>query len=305
MIHDIVSFTNRHAKTIGWLTAKLQCSEKELRAAIANGRKQGFLTEIVGENVFTRLAIATGPLIIIGNKKPGRHHIALYSDTHWGSKHSLEKAQLEFLRMAWKKGCRTVVAPGDLTDGVKPLLVPEQRYTGADEQIAEGTEIWRKAPPFQVVSCTGNHDGYTSHAVGSDIGRVIEQRMQAEGVEWYHSGTCLGQAVVNGARVQLWHPHGAASTTNAVRRTLNARAEKLEVPVDLIVSGHYHHYAAVHAYQEDVFCVGAATFQVKKYEFANRISGGWNVGGAIISFTADRKGRAHEFSSKFYPAFQG
>lgn len=304
MIHQVVHHTGRQIRTIAWLTEKLQCSERELRSCIRTGQQAGFLTQIVGQNVFTRIAVATGPTITIGEKAPGRHHIALYSDPHWGSKHSLKKAQSKFLEFAWKQGCRTAVVPGDLTDGVKSLLVPEQRFTGADEQIDEGVQIWKKAPPYEIAACSGNHDGYSSHAIGSDLGRIIQERMREAGVQWNHTGTCVGNAVVHGARVQLWHPHGAASTTNAVRRSLNSRAEKLEEPVDLLVSGHYHHYAAVHAFKEDVFCVGAATFQVKRYEFANRISAPWDVGGVIISFTSDRKGRASEFSSKLYPAVQ-
>lgn len=306
-IYDVVHFTGRSVKTIAWLTDKLRCSEKELRASVAAASKQGFLTQITDGYVFTRLAIKTGTSVTLGSNKPGRYNIAHYTDPHWGSKHSLRKAQIDFLKFAWKQGCRLAAVTGDLTDGVKALLVPEQRFTGADEQLAEGLEIWRnviKTCPYEVAAIPGNHDGYTSHAIGSDFGRIIEERMRAEGVNWTNTGTCLGHATLHGARTELWHPHGAASTTNAIRRTLNARAEKLEEPVDLLLCGHYHHYGAVHAAKEDVFCAAGGTFQVKRYEFANRISAPWDVGGSIISFTVDSRGRAREFSSKFYPAVQ-
>lgn len=307
-IFDVIHHTGRQVKTIGWLTGKLRCSETELRSAVAAAAKQGFLTQITDGYVFTRLAIKTGTSVTLGSAKPGRYNIAHYTDPHWGSKHSLRKAQVDFLKFAWKEGCRVAAITGDLTDGVKPLLVPEQRFTGADEQLAEGQQIWRDVYKagckYECAATTGNHDGYTSHAIGSDFGRVIEERMRADGINWTNTGTCLGHAVLHGARTELWHPHGAASTTNAIRRTLNARAENLEEPVDLLLSGHYHHVGFTYAMKEDVFCAAGATFQTKQSEFANRISAGWNVGGSIISFTIGRNGLASEFSGRFFPSVQ-
>jgi len=308
MIFDIIHHTSRIARSIGWLTLKLVCSERELRAAIKTAQEQGFHVHIVGQNVFTKLPVTTGPTITLGTAKPGRYKIAHYTDPHWGSKHSSKQGQIDFLRFAWSEGCRVVAATGDNTDGVKPLLVPEQRVTGADEQIDEGVQIWKRVVkigcPFSIAAISGNHDGYSSHAIGSDIGRLTEERMQAEGIDWHHAGTCIGNAVLHGARTHLWHPMGAASTTNAIRRMLNNKAEKLDVPTDLILSGHLHHYAAFHAAAEDIYCAAGGTFQMKRYEFANRITGPWDVGGSILTFTVDRRGRACEFSSKFYPIVQ-
>lgn len=304
MIHEIVRHCSRIPRTVTWLCCKLVCSEKELRAAIASGVRQGFAVQYNGQFVTSRVSIGPGPLVVLGDTKPGRHHIAHITDTHAGSKHFHARGLIRFGQMAWKLGCRTVAGTGDWTDGVKPLLVPDQRFTGSDDQSEELVATWRKLPPFQVASISGNHDGYTSAAAGLDFGRVIEERMRAAGIDWHHAGTCAGNAVLHGARTHMWHPMGAASTPNAIRRMLNARAETLQEPCDLLLSGHLHHFAMCHAHPEDVFCASGGTFQLKRSEFANRISRPWDVGGSIISFTLDRKGRASEFSAKLYPVAQ-
>lgn len=303
MIHDIVHHTSRSSKSIGWLTEKLQCSERELRRAISNGQKEGYIVRISGKDVFTKLSVGPGPTVSIGEATPGRHHIGHFTDMHWGSKHSDLKAQHKFLSFLWKKGVRSLAITGDCTDGVKALLVPDQRFTGADEQLDEGVKVMKEFG-FACAAITGNHDGYTSHAIGFDFGKLMEDRMRAAGVNWNHAGTCRGNAVIEGARTHLYHPMGAASTPNSIRTMLNRHAERLEEPCDCILSGHLHHYASCYAWREKIYCASGGTFQQKRSEFANRISGPWDFGGSIISFSVDSKGRASEFSSQLYPSAQ-
>jgi len=303
MLHDLIHHTSKKPREISWLTAKLQCSEKELRSTIANGKKEGYNLHVTGQHVFTKLEVGVGALVVIGKPSPGRHKIAHVTDTHAGSRQFAPKALKKFLSFAWKEGCRSIAFTGDGTDGVKSILLPEQRLHGADEQIDELVDTM-KGNPWKVAAITGNHDYYSSDAIGLDIGKIVEDRMRKAGLDWHHAGTCRGNAVIEGARTHLWHPMGAASTPNAIRRMLNSHAENLQDPTDLILAGHLHHVASCYAQAEDIFCASGGCFQVKKGSFGNRISRPWDVGASIISFTVDRRGRASEFSSRFYPAVQ-
>lgn len=303
LLHEVIHHTNRHPKSLSWLCCKLLCSEKELRAAVTAGKKEGFSVDITGPFVFTKLAIGTGPLIVLGDIKPGRKHIGHVTDTHTGSKHFHKKGLRATLHDFRRRGITTIAFTGDGTDGVKPLLVPDQRLTGADDQIEELVDAFSPFA-FDVFAIPGNHDGYSSAAIGSDMGKLIEERMRAAGVNWHNGGTCVGNGVLHGARTHLWHPMGAASTPNAIRRMMNARAETLAEPTDLMLLGHLHHHASCYAAAEDIFCSSGGTFQLKKSEFANRISRPWDVGASIISFTLDKRGKASEFSVKFFPIAQ-
>lgn len=304
LIHDVIHHTSHKARSITWLTEKLQCSERELRACIRVGKEQGYLVHLVNQEVFTKLAIGAGPLVTIGKASPGRHKIAHVTDTHAGSTHFAKKPLRKFLSFAWKEGCRSMGFTGDGTDGVKALLLPEQRLHGADEQIDELVETMSEYP-WNVAAISGNHDGYSSNAVGLDMGKIIEDRARKAGLNWQHAGTCRGNAIIEGARTHLFHPMGAASTPNTIRSMLNRHAENLKDATDLILSGHLHHYCHVHVYPEDIFATSGGCFQLKKGEFANRISRPWDIGGTIVSFSVDKKGRAGEFSSRFYPMVQG
>lgn len=299
---DIVKLTARGAKSIDYLCTKLGCSEKELRAKIASSNKAGWAIGLTQGHVFSNVAVGPTDAVTLGIPTPGRHHIAFVTDLHSGSSHFDDKALLSFLRLAAKKGCTYGVMAGDLTDGVKPLLVPDQRYTGWDAQADHLVDVLRKGPAIEWATITGNHDGYTSHAGGFDAGRSLELKMRAAGVAWHHTGTCVGRAVICGARVHLWHPAGGASTRNSVRRVLNERIEALQEPADVLVMGHLHKYATVSAYPENVYGVAGGTFQLKKSEFANRITRPWDIGGTVISFTVRRDRTVGEFSSEFFPA---
>lgn len=239
----------------------------------------------------------------LGETRPGRYRVAHVTDIHHGSKFCDCKALLDFLRIANER-CSAIVVTGDVIDGQKACLTYEQRAVGADDQTDEAVEVWTAARlTIPVVACGGNHDGYAYAATGIDHGRVLAERMREAGVDWRYLGQCLGRAIIHGAKWELWHPMGAGSTRNAVRRILNARAESYEVAdrPNILAIGHYHRHTSVLAYPENVYCVSGGTFQRKGSEFSNRITNGWDVGASIVSYTVHPDGSVGEFAVEFFP----
>lgn len=239
----------------------------------------------------------------LGAATPGRYRVAHVTDIHHGSKFCDCKALLDFLKVANAR-CSAIVVTGDVIDGQKARLTHEQRAVGADDQTDEAVEVWTAAKlTIPVVACGGNHDGYAYAATGIDAGKVMGERMREAGVDWRYLGQCLGRAIIHGAKWELWHPMGAGSTRNAVRRILNARAEAYE-PDDrphILAIGHYHRHTSVLAYPENVYCVSGGTFQRKGSEFSNRITNGWDVGASIVSYTVHDDGSVGEFAVEFFP----
>ena len=239
----------------------------------------------------------------LGEAKPGRYRVAHVTDIHFGSKHCDAKALLDFLKVAKDAGCDVVVCTGDVLDGTDERLVMEQRCVGFDDQAEEATEVIAGAPKFAWVVIGGNHDAKANDLAGVESGRVLEQRMREAGVEWHSLGSCLGRATIHGARWELYHPHGSGSTRNAVRRILNAKAEKYE-PHDrphVLATGHFHKWTCVATYPERVFCVGGGTFQRRESDFGVRMIHPWDIGGSIVSYTIADDGTPCEFAVEFYP----
>lgn len=296
---DIVRLTCRRPMAIGALCERLACTKRELLAEIRDARKAGAIIEIVDGFVGTRVRIGAEPTVRIGRAKPGRHLVAHVTDLHAGSKYFDADALSEFLEVAWERGARCLVNTGDNLDGHKDVLLLEQKHVGFDAQATALVDVFRKAPPFAIVAIDGNHDGYFSNSTGFVSGKLLEHRMREERVAWTFAGVCLGSAIVEGSRWQLWHPHGGASTRNALRRILNARVEAMHEPLDFLAMGHFHKFTSVPTFPEGVFAFSGGTFQRKRSEFANRISSAWDVGGTLVSFDLDRKGRVSHQAAEF------
>lgn len=305
MIFDIVRLSCRRPAPVSSVCSKLGISERALVAEIKKAGKSGYHVTIHDGFVSSFRPIGAEKTVTIGASAPGRHHVAVATDWHVGSDHCDEKGFAEFLRIAWKKGCRSAVATGDLLDGNKDVLLRDQKLVGYEHQAARAVELVKAAPAFDWVAIDGNHDGYFSASGGLTCGKLLEAEMRAAGVAWTFAGVCLGRAVVHGARWQLWHPHGGASTRNAVRRILNARAETLQERCDILAIGHFHKFVSLPIYPEGVHGIAGGTFQTKNSEFANRISNNWDVGGTIVSYTVGRRGVVSEVSAEFLPVRGG
>jgi predicted phosphodiesterase len=301
-IQDVVRLTSRKPLPIGVLCERLMVTRKELLAEVREARAAGAQIELVDGYIGTRVRVGGGETVVLGDAKPGRKLVAHVSDLHAGSRYFDREALLGFLHHAWDRGARVLVNSGDNLDGHKDVLLLEQRAVGFDAQAEELVEVWRKAPPFKVVAIDGNHDGYHSNACGFVSGKLLEARMREAKISWTFAGVCLGRAVVHGARWMMWHPHGGASTRNALRRILNARIEAMPEPLDVLVMGHFHKFSSVPSYPEGVFGFSSGTFQRKGSEFANRISNPWDIGGVLVSYDIDAKGRASHTAAEFVGA---
>lgn len=309
MIADIVKHTSRRARSITWLCEKLIVSEKQLAVRINRAQEEGYNVRVVDGQVWTRTPVGAHDAVCVGSMKPGRHHVPQITDIHVGSRHFDMNALIRTAEEMWDAGGRVAVVTGDVLDGIGPKLIMDQDIVSFDGQAGLAVSIFSKRlPPFKYVAIDGNHDGYHSNAVGMVSGRVLETRMKDAGVDWTFLGVCLGNAVIHGARWELWHPHGGASTSNALRRILNARAESRyselgpERAPHVLAMGHFHKHVPLAVYPEPVFGVSGGTFQRKGSEFANRISGGWHIGGPIVSYTLGVDGAVSEFSSRFIDA---
>lgn len=301
MIQTIVRLTCKKPVAIEKLCERLDVSKRELLREIRAAQRAGALIEIVDGYVGTAVRVGAGETVKIDpSPKPGRYHVAHVTDLHAGSKFHDRDALLSFLHTAWDRGCRVVADTGDNLDGWKDVLLLEQRAVGFDAQSRELVDTWRKAPPFRVVAIDGNHDGYFSNAIGFVSGELLANRMREAGIDWQFAGVCLGRAIIHGARWQMWHPHGGASTRNALRRILNERAESLEERVDVLAMGHFHKFVSVAVFPEGVFGVAGGTFQRKGSEFSNRISRPWDVGASIVSYDVSKAGRVSQVAAEFF-----
>lgn len=308
MLSELSRLVARKPWAIDALCVKLVCNERDLRKAVHSLRQGGFNVKI--SDGFVTYTPKRGPVekvLEFGTSAPGRYRIAHISDIHFGSETCDERGLLTFLKRAHKSGIKHIVCTGDILDGNKPVLLPEQRWHTFDGQLGRAQRLFSLAPKFESVSAiTGNHDGYFDESIGTETGRIMQDRMRAAGVNWHYAGACLGNVTVHGARFHMHHPHGGAGTRNAVRRVMNARVEAMsnerQPMPDFLLIGHFHKYAAIPIYPENVYCVASGTYQKKGSTFSNRLSSGWDVGSQVLSWRVMKDGTVTERASDFYPS---
>ena len=308
------------SRTISEAAAKLGCTPAALQTAFMARRTQigGTAARWLNSSATltssrpTVTAVVTEPVTVMGRvarsvarvgaNKPGRYRVAHITDIHFGSSHCDCKALLDFFDIARARGVSAILCTGDVLDGVSEKLLMEQRAVGFERQSEEAVDIFKHAAEWPIIAITGNHDGYFNDIAGVDAGHALAAKMRDAGVQWLHVGSCLGRAIVHGARVELYHPHGGGATRDAVRRVLAAKAQRYtdaDRP-DLLVAGHFHKTASVHAYPENVFCVGGGTFQRRESDFGVRMIHPWDIGGGIISWTVREDGSVGEFAHEFF-----
>ena len=299
---QVVALTCRKPVPVERVCTRLGLSESRLRLMLKQADRDGYHVKMVNGHVSCRVPMGAIEPVVIGAASPGKRvHVLHLTDLHVGSAHCAEDGVRDILHRAWDKGARACVGTGDLIDGTGPKavkLLADQRCATWDGQTDRVVELFREVP-LEHAWIDGNHDGYSSDAAGMQSGRQLQWKARDAGLKWTFLGMCAGRATVAGARFFLWHPHGAGTTRNSVRRSVNAKIEALDEPTDFVCSGHFHRAAIVPAFGERVWGLAGGTAQIRASEFANRATAGWDMGAWLISFSMDKTGAVHEPSAEW------
>lgn len=308
LVAGVLRYTKREPVEFLALCERLDHSPNTVRAAIQNAQNAGYFVRFVDGLVSCRAPFGSDETVTVGSARPGRKKVCIATDIHFGSKHCDRDLLLRFLDRAQERRCSVVVCTGDILDGDKSVLKFEQDYVGLDRQIEDAVRVLSGAPKIKWLCIEGNHDGYFSALMGSSVGRILQDRMREHGHDWTHLGACLGHANIHGATWELWHPHGAAATRDAVRRVMDRRVEALSregTAIDFLAVGHFHKQAQHVSLPSGTLCVAAGCFQAKGSrhyqgsEFSNRITNPWHLGGAIVGYTVAADGSVSERTVEF------
>lgn len=302
IIEDIVRLTCKRAEPLQKVCARLQLTSQDFQKAIKLAEDRGYQIRIRDGHIFSQVAVKAAGKVVQGDTKPGRKQVAMWTDTHFGCRHSAEDVMVEHLTRCWEAGARVAVHTGDLLDGNRPVLLGDQDHVGFDSQSTRLRRTLKKAPPFAYVAIDGNHDGYYSSAIGSPSGAIVASRLREAGVNWTFAGVCEGRATIHGSEWFLWHPHGGSTSREGVRKVLEGKARGLQERIDIIAMGHLHKFVSFTVSPERIQAICSGTFQRQRSEFANRMSDPWDIGSALVSFDLAKDGSTSAWAADFLPA---
>jgi predicted phosphodiesterase len=236
----------------------------------------------------------------------GKDHVryAVISDTHIGNKH-YDPALMDLCaKEIVKNKVDFVLHAGDIVDGWyqgRPESVFEQNAIGFDEQLDLAVqELSKIKKPLYFI--TGNHEYNTfTRNAGAEIGKVLETRLAAEGMEAHYLGNGEGDVLLkNGTKIRVTHPDGG--TAYAISYKSQKLAESLDggSKPNVLHIGHFHKaeyifYRNIHIFQNGTFC-GQTKFMRGKQISAHK-------GFFIVDLYGGKNGQVDKISPTFYPAY--
>lgn len=302
LIEQLVQQSNKKAVPLEQVQAKLKITAHRLQEVIEAASERGYQVHLHDGMVYSKVRVLAERTLVVGSTKPGRYAVGYWSDTHFGCRHSDLHGMREHRARCYAAGATVMVHTGDLLDGNRPVLIGDQDRVGFDSQLQELLDVVEKGPPLIDIAIDGNHDGYYSSAIGTASGRLVASAMKEHGRDWRFAGVCEGRACIHGADWWLWHPAGGSTDKLGVLKVLRDKLATLQEHTDIVACGHLHKFASANL--DDALLVCTGTYQRKLSEFANRISGPWDVGGSIVSYDLDRHGVVTNRAAQWYPSRQ-
>lgn len=281
---------------------------KACRDLVAEARDLGYRIEAMHDHVGIAATVPTEARSVTIEAPVGQVKIAVVSDIHAGSKYTLLPELREFIQSSYDEGIRTVLIPGDLTDGCYRHGLWELTHHGASAQAEALYDALPMLDGLTYHAITGNHDETFTDASGQDYGHGL--------VSWFAApprqsardrrelslpprhdlivhGDRAAKVRLGGAVIDMWHPKGgqAYSKSYRLQKRIEAYAPGHKPHIALV--GHLHQFC----YVEDRGVHGflCPTFQGPGSAFSNSLPGGPTVGGLILEWTHTAAGTIRDF----------
>ena len=279
--------------------AKFKVNQAELNGIIELCklyRKDICIEEVDGVLVFKKNFVkgVTPSKLGINSPRLTHNQICIVSDTHFGN--NLQQLHLlnEVYQEAYKRGIKTVLHVGDLTDGIYPDRKenPRLQFLHSYDEIANYTiDMYPEIEGITTYYILGSHDESLYKNGGATINNILSRCRK----DMVYTGQDFGRFFIDKVEIDMDHPGGGKA--KAISYAAQKRVEVLEShhKPQILLIGHYH--ASYHMNYRNVECImvpalcGKTQFQQKK--------GLWNdVGAYFLDIYSDEKGNIQYFDAE-------
>jgi len=229
--------------------------------------------------------------------KPGANRritFGVISDTHFGSKYTVQAAIEEIPPKLVEEGAQFICFLGDLFDGVNVYAGQhlEQIDPGADGQLALAVKCFPRLP-VPVYLLGGNHD-FSFQRMGLDnMKRFAAIRTETTFLAYFQADLILK----GGIRIRLFHPRGKLSKSRS-RCVQNAIEAFIPDAPGLLLIGHYH-WAFLALKYLGVWAILAPAFQ-RTTPYLKRQGQKSQIGGILVSFAISPKREIRELAWRYF-----
>ena len=286
----------KHNMPIDTFMEKFGFNEKEVYGLVEICKSFGKKIELVYDGkvlVFSKnkKIMPTTSKLPIDSEKLNHIELCVVSDTHLGNKHQQLHLLNEVYEEAYKRGIKTVLHAGDLSDGNytnRPESYYEQFIHGFDEHADYIIDWYPKVDGIETKFIAGNHDFTNNRNNGASLGKWISEKRK----DMEYLGQDNYTVVLDKVKIMLDHPAGGSA--KSVSYKLQQKVEGMESThkPNALITGHYHKsyymlYNNVHAMLAPALC-DYTPFQ-KRMGLSN------DLGAYFIDIYADKNGRIQYF----------
>jgi predicted phosphodiesterase/biotin operon repressor len=246
----------KQGKSFSEMASRLKMSEEEVKAVIVGLQLDGYKIELFMEN--GEPTVRYNPLpreetVWQLNESVGnQYHVFVISDTHGASKWDAMDVVEDIFETADKKGVKTILHTGDITDGYytnRGNHVHELKAIGATEQAEYMIENYPKHKDIKTYFLQGNHDFTHIRNGGTDVGKMISDKRK----DMVNLGFDLAELQMGKTKIRLFHPTGGRAYAESYKAQKYIDAIPGGEKPHLYFQGHFHSafymlYRNIHAY---------------------------------------------------------
>lgn len=306
----MLDFLKNHPRSLRELSREFDRSEHTMRVALDDLKAAHFnIIEIAGEALLdTKSAPRDGQALpqTLADMAGMRILMAWAGDFHGGSKAQQITNLLKFIELAYRRGVRHVLVPGDLFAGnqVYRGQLHDLFANGADNQLAVMLHVLPEMPGLKYYVIGGNHDYSFVKANGYNI--------VAHFAAWRDDVIYLGFdladiAITDRVDVRLWHPSGGVPYAMSYRLQKGLEqmtSDELSKAIETqdnprlrgVAAGHLH--VSMTMWQGPIFGVQVGCFEGQT-NYLKRKSLFPKIGGYLIEWRVADSGLLQECTPKW------
>lgn len=229
--------------------------------------------------------------------KGDHYKFLFFTDPHIGSVYFEEAYLNAALVECEKEKVDAIMIAGDITEGMsnRPGHIYELNDLGYDAQKDSAVKILSKFKKFKTYMCSGNHDRWFIKNSGANIVKDICKELPNS----HYLGHDVGEVVVNGCKIMLWHGEDSSSYATSYRvQKIIESIQGGEKP-GVLLCGHTH--KQVYLFDRNVHCFSGGCIQKQSaWMRAKRLAS--HTGFWIIDLTIN-KGSVLKVNSTWYPFY--
>lgn len=288
----------------------LGVSPRVLREVIEAAKAHGYTIDLAAGKVGRRPASSRQDTATVPIQRAGDTRVfAVASDIHVGSKFFLRHEFQDFVHIAYERGVRTILCPGDILDGVYKHSQWEEYAHGFDAQAEDAAVAFPRLDGLQYVGIAGNHDETHAKDSGLDPSRALEDVFRRHG---RHDLTMLGsrgatvqllaEGDARGLLVEMWHPLGGGAYALSYKLQRRIEGYALGRKPDVLLAGHWHQQC--YFVQRGVHALSCGTWHGGQSPFGRALGTAPAIGGWIIEYAQTEDGTVRHFRPEWVAYYE-